>query len=669
MDEEERYRLTTDETDGEEGPAEPSPAEEDVSALLQAPEDEEEVPAEEDTEDLKAADEPDGDAEEDPAEQGSKAQPEKTISADLIRGHINTIILRALYDGDKYGYEIIAEIEKKSHGQYSMKQPSLYSALKRLEAQGYVTSYWGGSVSGGRRKYFALTDAGREISERNQSEWEYSRSVIDSLISEKQFDFSRPAPTAVDMRVLKQGTSRVPSRETGSEELYYDDGDESERIRLEEERARAESSLAAERAALEEKRMQAEQELAAERARLEEEREALLAQMQEKEDALEAERRTAREETEARRIRLEEEREQLRMLREEQDREREALRESLDEERKTQRENDEQELARREQALKEQQEALDAEKAAYEETLARQQHAAAAERAQLELRIAEREKWLADERERHARELEEQEKRVREEQEKEFAARERQLIHDNYLRLINSPHESRAEGGTDYDYYTPPVAEETAQPPAEEYRSVVGRLYSNSVPAGAPAAPAEAQQPRVQSLGRIDFYDLESRAAADGIKISTAGGGSEAKETRSESVFHKGKVLFFSAIVVFAICIIEGSIVLALTNSLAIPLFYPYFIWATGLALLLVTGLAYANRYGERTLRQTGNFLINCSVIYVLLVIFTLVLALAVKIDFTDPAALATFVIIPVVYFLNVVFFAIAYVLQVKKGK
>src|SRR5699024_12883293 len=70
----------------------------------------------------------------------------------------NTIILRALYDGDKYGYEIIAEIERKSHGQYSLKQPSLYSALKRLEKDGYVTSYWGGSVSGGRRKYFSLTD-------------------------------------------------------------------------------------------------------------------------------------------------------------------------------------------------------------------------------------------------------------------------------------------------------------------------------------------------------------------------------------------------------------------------------------------------------------------------------------------------------------------------------
>lgn len=60
-----------------------------------------------------------------------------SISSDLIRGHINTIILRTLYDGDKYGYEIINEIEEKSKGQYTLKQPTLYSALKRLESQDF----------------------------------------------------------------------------------------------------------------------------------------------------------------------------------------------------------------------------------------------------------------------------------------------------------------------------------------------------------------------------------------------------------------------------------------------------------------------------------------------------------------------------------------------------
>lgn len=134
------------------------------------------------------------------------------ISADLIRGHINTIILRTLYERDKYGYEIIEEIEKKSHGQYSLKQPTLYSALKRLESQGYINAYWKtDEVSlGGRRKYYTLTDSGREITEKNQAEWEYSRTVIDNLISDRSFDFSQPAPTAVDFKILKKSTSRVP---------------------------------------------------------------------------------------------------------------------------------------------------------------------------------------------------------------------------------------------------------------------------------------------------------------------------------------------------------------------------------------------------------------------------------------------------------------------------
>ncbi|MDE5943469.1 MAG: helix-turn-helix transcriptional regulator, partial [Clostridia bacterium] len=142
----------------------------------------------------------------------SHANGKNAISADLIRGHINTIILRTLYERDKYGYEIIEEIESKSRGQYTLKQPTLYSALKRLENQGYITAYWKtDEVSlGGRRKYYTLTESGKEITERNQAEWEYSRTVIDNLISDRSFDFSQPAPTPVDFHILKQSTSRVP---------------------------------------------------------------------------------------------------------------------------------------------------------------------------------------------------------------------------------------------------------------------------------------------------------------------------------------------------------------------------------------------------------------------------------------------------------------------------
>ena len=166
-----------------------------------------------------------------PADDESKS----AISADLIRGHINTIILRTLYERDKYGYEIIEEIEKKSHGQYSLKQPTLYSALKRLESQDYINAYWKtDEVSlGGRRKYYTLTDSGREIAERNQAEWEYSRTVIDNLISDRSFDFSQPAPASVDFKILKKSTSRVPVVKDGDQD---EDGSDENEEALKEER-------------------------------------------------------------------------------------------------------------------------------------------------------------------------------------------------------------------------------------------------------------------------------------------------------------------------------------------------------------------------------------------------------------------------------------------------
>lgn len=161
-------------------------------------------------------------------ESSADSETKNGISADLIRGHINTIILRTLYERDKYGYEIIEEIETKSHGQYSLKQPTLYSALKRLESQGYINAYWKtDEVSqGGRRKYYTLTDSGREITEKNQAEWEYSRTVIDNLISDKNFDFTQPPPAAVDFKILKNSTSRVPSAKDNSDdsrEIEYDE--------------------------------------------------------------------------------------------------------------------------------------------------------------------------------------------------------------------------------------------------------------------------------------------------------------------------------------------------------------------------------------------------------------------------------------------------------------
>lgn len=104
------------------------------------------------------------------------------ISSDLIRGHIDTIILRVLCESDNYGYEIIKAIHKYSDGKYELKEPSLYTSLKRLEKQQLIEAYWGDETQGGRRKYYKVTEAGKEMYRQQLSAWKVARELIDKLI-------------------------------------------------------------------------------------------------------------------------------------------------------------------------------------------------------------------------------------------------------------------------------------------------------------------------------------------------------------------------------------------------------------------------------------------------------------------------------------------------------
>lgn len=84
-----------------------------------------------------------------------------------LRGSVNNIIMESLYSGEKYGYEIIKEVEEKTNGKIKLKQPSLYSSLSRFEAKGLIDSYWQDSDIGGKRHYYRLTDSGVEYYKKN----------------------------------------------------------------------------------------------------------------------------------------------------------------------------------------------------------------------------------------------------------------------------------------------------------------------------------------------------------------------------------------------------------------------------------------------------------------------------------------------------------------------
>ena len=104
------------------------------------------------------------------------------ISADLLRGHTDTIILKLLMDGDKYGYEISKLIQTNSRGEYELKEATMYSSLKRLEADGSITSYWGDETQGGRRRYYRITERGKQVYMENKNNWEYAKRILDTLI-------------------------------------------------------------------------------------------------------------------------------------------------------------------------------------------------------------------------------------------------------------------------------------------------------------------------------------------------------------------------------------------------------------------------------------------------------------------------------------------------------
>ena len=97
------------------------------------------------------------------------------------RGSINNILLKALQTGDKYGYEINKEIETKSKGKFFLKEASLYSGLKRLEANGYITSYWKDGELGMRRHYYSITQTGLDKLNSSNFTWDDSKTFISEM--------------------------------------------------------------------------------------------------------------------------------------------------------------------------------------------------------------------------------------------------------------------------------------------------------------------------------------------------------------------------------------------------------------------------------------------------------------------------------------------------------
>ena len=105
-----------------------------------------------------------------------------SITSDILRGHTEAIILSHLLEHDSYGYQINKDIMRKTDGKYELKEATLYSAFRRLEQAGCINTYWGDENIGARRRYYTITDKGREAYDSYKRDWEEAKLTIDKLL-------------------------------------------------------------------------------------------------------------------------------------------------------------------------------------------------------------------------------------------------------------------------------------------------------------------------------------------------------------------------------------------------------------------------------------------------------------------------------------------------------
>lgn len=103
------------------------------------------------------------------------------MDKEMMKGSIDILLLSLLTNHDMYGYEMVKTLKKRSDQLYNMSEGTLYPALKRLEKKGWLTAYWGGNESGGRRKYYTLTDEGKGELNRKLNEWKQISSLIENV--------------------------------------------------------------------------------------------------------------------------------------------------------------------------------------------------------------------------------------------------------------------------------------------------------------------------------------------------------------------------------------------------------------------------------------------------------------------------------------------------------
>ena len=106
------------------------------------------------------------------------------ISSDIMRGHLEGIILKLIIEKDRYGYEIASTIKARTKGQFEIKEATLYALVQRLEQKGFIRSYIGDKSFGRKRRYYTITEEGKMYFALKKAEWLELKTIINALWEE-----------------------------------------------------------------------------------------------------------------------------------------------------------------------------------------------------------------------------------------------------------------------------------------------------------------------------------------------------------------------------------------------------------------------------------------------------------------------------------------------------
>ena len=104
------------------------------------------------------------------------------FSKDMIKGTVVPIILKLLSERPMYGYQIIKVVNERTDNAFEWKEGTLYPWLHRLEGDQMVSSRWGESDTGRKRKYYAITPRGEACLREKVIEWEHFSAAVNVLL-------------------------------------------------------------------------------------------------------------------------------------------------------------------------------------------------------------------------------------------------------------------------------------------------------------------------------------------------------------------------------------------------------------------------------------------------------------------------------------------------------